>query len=150
MRIAIQRVRRARVVVEGTTVGSVERGLLLLVGVGRDESAEGIERLAKKVAYLRIFEDDAGKMNLNVHEVEGKILSVPQFTLYADTRKGNRPGFEASADPKTAKELWSRFNSLLRGDGLEVEEGVFGAHMEVELVNDGPVTLWLDSASCDR
>jgi D-tyrosyl-tRNA(Tyr) deacylase len=145
MRALVQRVKNARVVVEGRDSASIARGLLVFVGVGRGDREEDIARIAKKVAGLRIFEDEVGKMNLSVQEVKGEVLSVPQFTLYADTRKGNRPGFEFSADPKTAKDYWERLNSMLKEMGLAVKEGVFGAHMEVELVNDGPVTIWLDS-----
>ena len=145
MRVVIQRVKDARVVVEGRTVSGIGRGLLILVGIGRDDTAEDIERIAKKVANLRIFEDEQGKMNLSVKQVRGSILSVPQFTLYADTRRGNRPGFEFSAEPRTAKQYWERFNTALRQDGIELKEGVFGVHMDVGLINDGPVTIWLDS-----
>lgn len=145
MRVAIQRVKSARVDVGGRSVAAIEKGLLLLVGIGRDDSGQDIERLSKKVCCMRIFEDAQGKMNLSVKDINGKILSVPQFTLYADTSKGNRPGFDQSAEPKIAEELWHRFNSLLSRCGVGVEEGIFGAHMEVGLINDGPVTIWLDS-----
>ena len=145
MRILIQRVKNANVAVEGRSVADIRQGLLLLVGVGREDSEEDIERMAKKVINLRIFEDEHGKMNLNVKQFNGWILSVPQFTLYADTRKGNRPGFDLSAEPEKAKDYWNRFNALLRQGGIEVQEGVFGARMNVELINDGPVTIWLDS-----
>ncbi len=144
MRILIQRVKSAKVVVEGEDVSDIKHGLLLLVGVGKDDGAEDFERLSQKVLNLRIFEDEQGKMNLNVKQVNGGILSVPQFTLYADTRKGNRPGFDQSAGPEIAKKYWNRFNNLLRENGVDVKEGIFGAHMEVGLVNDGPVTIWLD------
>ncbi len=106
---------------------------------------EDIDYLCKKVSNLRIFEDEHGRMNLNVLQVEGKILSVSQFTLYADTKKGNRPGFDRSANPEMAKEYWEKFNNVLRENGIDVKEGIFAAHMEVELINDGPVTIWLDS-----
>jgi len=145
MRILVQRVKSAKVSVQGKDVSDINQGLLLLVGVGRDDGAEDIEHMAKKVVNLRIFEDEQGKMNLSIKQVDGKILSVPQFTLHADTRKGNRPGFDQSAEPQMAKDYWQRFNNLLRENGVEVKEGVFGAHMEVGLVNDGPVTIWLDS-----
>jgi D-tyrosyl-tRNA(Tyr) deacylase len=145
MRVLIQRVKRAKVVVDGNNVADTKQGLLLLVGVGKDDGAGDIENMAKKIANLRIFEDEYGKMNLNVKQVNGEILSIPQFTLYADTRKGNRPGFDFSAEPNTAKEYWNKLNELLRQDDIIVKAGVFGAHMEVELVNDGPVTIWLDS-----
>ncbi|NOZ68472.1 MAG: D-tyrosyl-tRNA(Tyr) deacylase [Deferribacteres bacterium] len=145
MRILIQRVKKAKVAVEGRDVAETGRGLLLFVGVGKGDDAGDVERMAGKVVNLRIFEDERGKMNLNVKQTGGMILSVPQFTLYADTRRGNRPGFDRSAHPGIAREYWRRFNDLLRQEGLDVREGVFGAHMEVELVNDGPVTIWLDS-----
>ncbi len=145
MRVLIQRVKRASVKVDGNNVAETGKGLLIFAGVGRDDDMEDIERMVKKVINLRIFEDEHGKMNLNVKQVEGEILSVSQFTLYADTRKGNRPGFDRAAGPGLAKDYWERFNDLLRENNVDVREGVFGAHMEVELINDGPVTIWLDS-----
>lgn len=145
MRILVQRVKSAKVVVEGRDVAGIKQGLLLLVGVGKEDSAEDVEYMAKKVVNLRIFEDEQEKLNLNIKQVNGQILSVPQFTLYADTGKGNRPGFDLSAKPETAKEYWKKFNHLLRENGIDVKEGVFGAYMEVGLINDGPVTIWLDS-----
>jgi D-tyrosyl-tRNA(Tyr) deacylase len=145
MRILIQRVKSAEVIVNGQCVGDIKEGLLLLVGIGKDDNIEDLERLCKKVINLRIFEDEQGKMNLNIKQVNGEILSAPQFTLYADTRKGNRPGFELSAAPELAREYWNKFNDLLRREGILVKEGIFGAHMEVRLSNDGPVTIWLDS-----
>jgi D-tyrosyl-tRNA(Tyr) deacylase len=138
MRIVIQRVKSANVIVEGRDVAEIKRGLLLLVGVGKDDDTREIERLARKV-----MKDEKRKMNLNIREVNGQILSVPQFTLYADTRKGNRPGFGLSAEPGMAKEYWERFNDMLSENGIDVKVGVFGAHMEVELMNDGPVTIIL-------
>lgn len=143
MRIVIQRVKSAKVTVEGRNVARIKRGLLLLLGVGRDDTIEEIERLSKKVVNLRIFEDEQGKMNLNIRQVNGQILSVPQFTLYADTRKGNRPGFDLSAEPKMAKDYWERFNNKLTEYDIDIKTGVFGAHMDVELINDGPVTIIL-------
>lgn len=143
MKIVIQRVSRAKVTVGNKDAGGISRGLLLLVGVGKDDGMEDIKRMSKKVAGLRVFEDDKGKMNLNIAQAGGEVLSIPQFTLYADLQKGNRPGFEAAAEPKTAKEHWERFNTLLRNEGIGVKEGVFGARMEVELTNDGPVTIIL-------
>ena len=145
MRILIQRVKTSKVVVEGRDISQIGDGLLLFVGVGRDDNENDVQYLAKKVINLRIFEDEQGKMNLNVYQVKGQILSVSQFTLYANTRKGNRPGFDQSADPEMAEKYWIKFNDLLRGNGIEVQEGMFGAHMEIELLNDGPVTIWLDS-----
>ncbi len=145
MRILAQRVSRAQVAVDGRKAGSIGRGLLLLVGIGAQDAQEDIDSLAVKVARLRVFEDAAGKMNLDIAQAGGSLLSVPQFTLYADLSKGNRPGFEVAAPPDRAKKLWGDFNQSLRKAGLIVEEGVFGARMDVELVNDGPVTVWLDS-----
>ena len=145
MKVVIQRVKNAKVRVGGSDVARIERGFLLLVGVGKDDGSEDIEHLAKKVANLRIFEDEKGKMNLDITQAHGSILSVPQFSLYADNRKGNRPGFDFSAEPGRAKEYREKFNCLLREGGVEVKEGVFGAHMEVELTNDGPVTILLES-----
>jgi D-tyrosyl-tRNA(Tyr) deacylase len=145
MRILVQRVKNANVVIDGRQVAEIDRGLLLLVGIGKDDSIEDIEYLCKKVSNLRIFEDEQGKMNLNVKQVEGQILSVSQFTLYADTKRGNRPGFDQSAKPEIAKEYWNRFNELLRANNVIVKEGIFGARMEIGLTNDGPVTIWLDS-----
>lgn len=145
MRILVQRVKSAKVVVKGQDIADIKQGLLLFVGVGKDDETADIEYLAKKVVHLRIFEDEQGRMNLNIQQVKGQILSVPQFTLLADTQKGNRPGFDKSAEPEMAKEYWNRFNNLLLGNSIKVREGVFGAHMEVGLINDGPVTIWLDS-----
>lgn len=145
MRILVQRVESADVSVDGRMVAVTGKGMLLLVGIGQDDTIEDIEWLAKKVINLRIFDDENGKINLNIKQAEGEVLSVSQFTLYADTKRGNRPGFDQAADPETAKEYWERFNELLRKEGMKVEEGIFGANMQVGLVNDGPVTLMLDS-----
>lgn len=145
MRILAQRVKSAKVIVDNNEVTRINHGLLLLVGVSKDDEVEDIDYLVKKVVNLRIFKDEHNKMNLNIRQVSGKILSVPQFTLYADTRKGNRPGFELSAMPEVAKGYCEKFNNLLRENDIEVKEGIFGAHMEIELTNDGPVTIWLDS-----
>ena len=150
MRVLIQRVKSACVTVDGKEVSSIGEGMLLFVGIGKDDSEEDIRYLCRKVASLRIFEDEDGKMNLNVQQVNGQILSVSQFTLYADTKKGNRPGFDRSADPDTAQNYCEKFNESLRKFGLDVREGIFGARMKVDLVNDGPVTIWLDSGKTVR
>lgn len=143
----IQRVKCAGVTVQEEEVARIGKGLLLLVGIAKDDSTEDAEYLSGKIMNLRIFGDEKGKMNLSIRQAGGQVLSVSQFTLYADTGKGNRPGFELSAPPEEAKQQWERFNHMLRGGGLDVKEGVFGAHMEVELINDGPVTIWMDSRS---
>ncbi|MCC3376392.1 D-aminoacyl-tRNA deacylase [Cohnella sp. REN36] len=145
MKVVLQRVSEARVRVKDETVGEIGRGLLLLVGIGQEDGEADVAWMADKVAGLRIFEDEEGKMNLSVKEVDGEILSVSQFTLYGDCRKGRRPNFMAAAKPDTANALYERFNTLLREAGFRVGTGVFGAMMDVSLVNDGPVTLILDS-----
>jgi D-tyrosyl-tRNA(Tyr) deacylase len=145
MRVVVQRVKMAHVSADSTRQSRINKGMLLLVGIGKNDTTDDIERLAKKIANLRIFDDQDGRMNLNIHQVKGEILSVPQFTLYADTRKGNRPGFEQTSDPVTAERYWRLFNQILKENNIIVKEGFFGAHMDVELVNDGPVTIWLDS-----
>ena len=145
MRAVVQRVARAEVRVDGRQVGAVGRGLLVLLGVAQGDGEPDARLLADKVAALRIFEDEAGKMNRAVADVGGGVLAVSQFTLLGDARKGNRPGFTGAAPPDQANALYERFCALLREKGLPVATGVFRAHMEVELVNDGPVTLLLDS-----
>jgi D-tyrosyl-tRNA(Tyr) deacylase len=146
MRAVVQRVSRAEVRVEGRATGAVGRGFLVLLGVAQGDDEGAAEALADKVAALRIFEDEGGKMNRALAEVGGGVLVVSQFTLLGDTRKGNRPSFGAAAPPEVAERLYQRFCALLREKGLPVATGVFRAHMEVELVNDGPVTLLLDTA----
>jgi D-tyrosyl-tRNA(Tyr) deacylase len=145
VRAVVQRVSRAEVRVDGQATGSVGRGLAVLLGVGRDDVEDDARALADKVAALRVFEDAAGKMNLALAEVGGGVLVVSQFTLYGDARKGNRPSFVDAAAPDQANALYERFCGLLREKGLPVGTGVFRATMEVELVNDGPVTILLDS-----
>ncbi|MNM87350.1 D-tyrosyl-tRNA(Tyr) deacylase [compost metagenome] len=147
MRVVVQRCREARVNVGGETVGAIGPGLMLLVGVTHEDTEQDAAYLAEKIAGLRIFEDEAGKMNLAVTEIGGAILSVSQFTLYGDSRKGRRPNFMAAARPEMAEPLYERFNELLRAKGLTVETGVFGAEMDVGLTNWGPVTLIVDSPS---
>lgn len=145
MRVVVQRSKEAKVTVEDKTVGRIERGLVLLVGVTHEDTEADAKFLAEKIAGLRIFEDGEEKMNLSVQDIGGQILSISQFTLYGDCRKGRRPNFMAAARPDVAEPLYNRFNELLRGQGLHVETGVFGAMMDVSLVNWGPVTLIVDS-----
>ncbi|MEK3914000.1 D-aminoacyl-tRNA deacylase [Paenibacillus sp. FSL H7-0331] len=145
MRIVVQRSKQASVVVDGVTVGSIRNGLVLLVGVTHEDTEQDTRYAAEKIAGLRIFEDKTGKMNLSITETAGQILSVSQFTLYGDCRKGRRPNFMAAARPEQAEPLYEQFNEHLRRLGLQVENGVFGAMMDVALVNDGPVTLIIDS-----
>jgi D-aminoacyl-tRNA deacylase len=145
MRIVAQRVSRAQVRVDDQPVATVGRGLLLLVAVEREDDAADVDWTVRKVSHLRIFEDDDGKMNLDPRQVGGEILAVSQFTLAGSLRRGNRPSFGAAARPEEAEPLFDRFVEGLRGEGLQVATGIFGAHMAVELVNDGPVTLIVDS-----
>ncbi|MGG1400426.1 D-aminoacyl-tRNA deacylase [Bacillus salipaludis] len=145
MRVVVQRSKKAKVTVNGEITGQINSGLVLLVGVTHDDTEEDAAYLADKVANLRIFEDDAEKMNLSLLDVGGEILSVSQFTLYGDCRNGRRPSFINAARPDQAVGLYETFNRLLRAKGIHVETGRFGAMMEVELTNDGPVTLIVDS-----
>ncbi|HET7230515.1 MAG TPA: D-aminoacyl-tRNA deacylase [Longimicrobium sp.] len=144
MRIVLQRVSRARVTVEGRVTGEIGRGLLLLAGFTEGDTDDALAWMVKKIVQLRVFPDEEGKMNRSVEEVGGAILVVSQFTLYGDARKGNRPSFVDAARPETAIPLYERFVAMLRGAGRPVETGEFGAMMDVELVNDGPVTLILE------
>ncbi len=145
MRAVLQRVTSASVRVDGQAVSAIGRGLLVLVGVAQGDGEPEARWMAEKTANLRIFEDDGGKMNLSVLEAGGEVLAVSQFTLLADARKGRRPGFSQAAAPKAAEAIYLRFAELLREQGCPVKQGVFRAHMEVSLVNDGPVTIVLDS-----
>jgi D-tyrosyl-tRNA(Tyr) deacylase len=145
MRVLIQRVSRAGVSVDGAVVSEIGRGLVLLVGVGQTDGPEAAAALAEKCAHLRIFEDDAGKMNRSALDVQGEVLAISQFTLYGDARKGRRPSFVEAAPPERARPLYEAFAEHLRGLGLRVGTGVFGAHMRVEIHNDGPVTLMIES-----
>jgi D-tyrosyl-tRNA(Tyr) deacylase len=138
-------VTRARVDVAGTTIASIELGLLVLLCVEHGDENEAAEYLARKTARLRIFEDEAGKMNRSVGDVSGAVLAVSQFTLAADTRRGNRPSFTRAAEPIRAEELYTAFCVALSAEGVPVERGRFAAHMTVSLDNEGPVTIWLDS-----
>ena len=146
MRVVVQRCLRAEVRIAGETVGQIGRGFLLLVGVTDGDTTKEADLLAKKVGQMRVFEDAEGKMNLGLKEVDGAILSISQFTLYADCKKGNRPSFIRAARPDTAEPLYDYFNERLRTEyGLQVETGRFGADMKVDFINDGPVTILLDS-----
>jgi D-tyrosyl-tRNA(Tyr) deacylase len=145
MRAVIQRVSRASVKVEGRVVGQIERGLLVLLGVAQTDTETDADYLAQKIAGLRVFEDENEKMNLSVQDVGGAVLAVSQFTLYGDVRKGKRPSFDAAARPERARELYEYFVAQVRTKGLRCETGIFQAMMQVELVNDGPVTILLDS-----
>lgn len=146
MRAVIQRVQRASVVAGGETTGSIGSGLLVLLGAGRGDTEEDVRYVARKIADMRIFSDAEGKFNLSLAEVGGAILLVSQFTLYAGTRKGRRPSFTDAAPPERAEALVEQCATIWREEGIHVETGRFGAHMEVSLVNDGPVTIILDSA----
>jgi D-tyrosyl-tRNA(Tyr) deacylase len=146
MRALVQRVRDASVSVDGQVTGAIGPGLLVLAGVGDDDAPEDRDWLARKIVQMRIFDDDAGVMNLSVAETDGGVLAVSQFTLYASTRKGNRPSWSSAAPPLIAQPAFDAFvHALAQELGRPVARGVFGAHMQVALVNDGPVTIWLDS-----
>jgi D-aminoacyl-tRNA deacylase len=147
LRVVIQRVSQASVAVDEQIVGQIAKGFLLLVGVGKDDSEEDVDYLVRKVSQLRVFEDNEGKMNLSLKEINGAILSISQFTLFASTKKGNRPSFTDAAQPETGDKLYQLFNQNLRENDFRVETGVFGADMQVSLINDGPVTILIDSKS---
>ncbi|HFR4576245.1 TPA: D-aminoacyl-tRNA deacylase [Streptococcus suis] len=144
MKVIIQRVTQASVTIEGTVHGQIDQGLLLLVGVGPDDTQEDLDYAVRKIINMRIFADEAGKMNKSVQDIGGKILSISQFTLFADTKKGNRPAFIGAAAPSLASQLYDAFNQALSAF-VPVEVGIFGADMAVSLVNDGPVTIVLDT-----
>lgn len=146
MRVLLQRVSRASVTVRGEVVARVGRGLLLLVGVGREDGFGEYDRLAEKVFHLRVFEDEDGKINRSLSDVGGEVLVVPQFTLYGSVRKGRRPSWDGAAPPEIAADRVEAFARALEARGATVRRGAFREHMEVELVNDGPVTLWIDAA----
>mgnify|MGYP001047756073 CR=1 FL=1 len=145
MRVVLQRSKQSMVKVDGKITGKIDKGFVLLVGVTHDDTEEDADYLAEKISGLRVFEDEHGKMNLSIKDVGGEILSVSQFTLYGDTRKGRRPSFIQAARPEEANRLYEYFNRQLESKGLKVETGIFGAMMEVSILNDGPVTLILDS-----
>ncbi|MBO4666735.1 MAG: D-tyrosyl-tRNA(Tyr) deacylase [Bacilli bacterium] len=141
MRVVLQRVDHAKCTVDNKVTGKIDKGYMLLVGFTHDDNIDKVKKAAKKIAGLRIFEDDNHKMNLNLEAVKGSILSISQFTLYANTNEGNRPSFVDAMEPVKAKELYLKFNEELRTYGFVVEEGIFGAHMDIELLNSGPVTI---------
>jgi D-aminoacyl-tRNA deacylase len=145
MRALLQRVSQASVTVDNQIVGQISQGLLILLGVGQGDSAVQIKTLVDKIVHLRIFADDEGKMNRSLLDIGGEVLVVSQFTLYADTRRGRRPSFTNAAPPTSAEPLVEHFKEALVAHGVVVAGGIFGAHMRVALVNDGPVTIWLDS-----
>lgn len=145
MRAVVQRVKEAKVVVEGEVVGSINKGLLVFLGVGGEDTDQDLDYLVDKVLGLRIFQDDKDKMNLSLLDVEGDLLVVSQFTLYGDVRKGKRPSFIDSAHPDIGKIYYEGFVKKAKDEGIKVETGIFGAHMDVSLINDGPVTIMLDS-----
>jgi D-aminoacyl-tRNA deacylase len=146
LRVLLQRVSRASVTVREELVSGIGPGLLLLVGVGKEDGFGEYDRLAEKIVNLRVFEDEQGKMNRSLIDVGGEILVVPQFTLYGDVRKGRRPSWDGAAPPEIAQDRVEAFAKALESSGARVRRGAFREHMEVELVNDGPVTLWIDSA----
>lgn len=145
MKVVVQRVKSASVSVDGRVVGKIGQGLLLLVGVAESDTEADIEFVANKCSELRIFQDNEQKMNLSLLDIGGEILSISQFTLLGDTRKGRRPSFIKAADPAKADEFYRYFNQVLKKRGINVEQGIFGAMMDVELINDGPVTLIVES-----
>ncbi|HUR17117.1 MAG TPA: D-aminoacyl-tRNA deacylase [Candidatus Limnocylindrales bacterium] len=147
MRVLLQRVERADVRVDRKLVGAIGLGLVAFVGVGREDTEAEVDQLASKAVELRIFRDEDGKTNLSLVDVGGEMLAISQFTLYADTRKGRRPSFIYAGEPALAERLYERFAATVEGRGVTVARGVFGSEMKVELINDGPMTIWLDSAA---
>lgn len=145
MKAVLQRVSKASVKVDGNIVSSINSGFLVLLGVGHEDSRDDIEYLVRKIVNMRVFSDEAGKFNLSIKEVGGSLLVVSQFTLFADTKKGNRPSFLGAAPPEMANKMYEEFCEACATEGIRVEKGVFAAMMEVELINDGPVTITLDS-----
>ena len=145
MKAVLQRVQQSSVTVDGEVISSIHQGLLILLGIEQDDTLENVLLLCKKIANLRIFEDDQGKMNLSVLDINGEVLVISQFTLMANTQKGNRPSFVKAASPEIAQPLIAQFCNVLREYGIPVKEGIFGAHMMISLVNDGPVTIWLEN-----
>ena len=150
MKIILQKVKKASVSVDNKIVGSIDKGYCLLVGVHKESTEEDAKYLAKKVAQARLFEDENDKINLSLKDVGGSILSVSQFTLYADTKKGNRPSFTSAAGAEKANELYEKFNEFLREEGVTVETGIFQTMMEVNIVNDGPITIVYEKLSAGK
>ena len=146
MRVVLQRVKEASVTIDGNVHGQIQQGYMALVGICEEDNQEIVAKLAKKTAELRVFSDADDKMNLGIQDVNGAILSISQFTLYADCKKGRRPSFVKAAKPDIANPLYEYFNDCIRGYGIHVETGIFGADMKVSLINDGPVTIILDSS----
>lgn len=145
MRILLQRVSEASVKIEGKINGQIDQGLMLLVGICAEDNQDDIDWLIQKIVNMRIFSDENGKMNLSIQDIQGEILVISQFTLHASTKKGNRPSFIEAARPEIAIPLYENFITQLKLSNLNVQTGIFGADMKVSLVNDGPVTIWLDS-----
>ena len=150
MKIILQKVKKASVSVDNKIVGSIDKGYCLLVGVHKESTEEDVKYLAKKIAQARLFEDENDKINLSLKDVGGSILSVSQFTLYADTKKGNRPSFTSAAGAEKANELYEKFNEFLREEGVTVETGIFQTMMEVNIVNDGPITIVYEKLSAGK
>ena len=149
MKVVLQRVSHASVTIDGKVFGRIDSGFLLLVGIGPEDTEEVLGKMAKKILALRVFEDGEGKMNRSIQDLGGEILSISQFTLYGDTRKGNRPSFTGAAKPEDARRLYEQFNEILDSMGGRVQTGIFGADMKVELLNDGPVTILLEMGEED-
>ncbi len=145
MKVVIQRVKYAKCHIDGKEYSAIDQGFMILVGIKEGDTKNEVEKIAKKVSGLRVFEDENGKMNLDLKTIGGKIMSISQFTLYADCAKGNRPSFIKAMKPQDANELYMYFNKLLEDSGFEVKTGVFGADMKIEMINDGPVTIIIDS-----
>ncbi|TLG74337.1 D-aminoacyl-tRNA deacylase [Culicoidibacter larvae] len=145
MRVVIQRVKCASVTIDNQIHGEIDNGFVLLVGITETDTFDVVEKVANKIAGLRVFDDGDGKMNLNIHQISGKILSISQFTLYGDCKKGNRPSFTKAAHPDIAKPLYEHLNAVLVNHEIPVATGIFGAEMAIDLINDGPVTIILDS-----
>ena len=147
MRLVVQRVSEASVEIEGEINGQIKQGFMVLVGITNDDNEEIVDKMINKLINLRIFEDENEKLNLSLMDIKGEILSISQFTLYADTKKGNRPSFTSAAGAEKANELYEKFNEYLREEGVKVETGIFQTMMEVNIVNDGPVTIVYEKLS---